>query len=248
MRKHFWVDIPDGHRLGFSHEESGAFRAHIFDNENKLVGHANLFEVPEEAPAGQGLPKSDTDFYETRKQREYSEEEIAEMIQGLVFLSMIAIAAVEKISIELPRIQAWWKARILPSVKTILDTPRRITQRRQRQLAASEKPNLRRIFENYRNAPDDSATRDAFVNTIMSKEVLESATASARTGRSNPVIKNRQEIGSSSINHKSVSEQMSWLLRNNPDLVSDESIAMIRGLCSGMGLGSAPIRLEIDKP
>lgn len=243
MRKRFDVDIPDGHRLGFSHDEAGAFRAHIFDSESRLVGHANLFEVHEEDSDYYAKP----DSYETRGQREYSDEEIAELIEGLVFLGVLAIAAVERVAVEMPRIRLWWKTRVLPAVFTMLETPRRIANRQQNRIAASASMNVRLAFEKYRSAREDPAARNEFVNAILSKIPANGFGKSMDDNKLNSILNQKpQGIGSPNFNRKSIGEHLSWLLEENPDIISDESIRTLREISSGMRLGRAPIRLEIE--
>lgn len=247
MRKRFDVEIPDGHRLGFSRDEAGAYRAHIFDGENKLVGHANLFEVHEEEANHHTKPEDESDSYETRDKREYSDEEIEEFIHALVILSVLAVAAVERVAVELPRIRVWWKTRIFPAVTKMLDTPRRIVNRRQRQIVDSDSLNVNFAFEKYKNAREDSGARNEFVNAILSKIPASGFGERVDENKLSMLEQRPQGIGSPHFNRKSIGEQLSWLLEKNPAIISDESIRTLREISSGMRLDAAPIRLEIEK-
>ena len=99
--------IPEGQRLGNSHDHDGAVTGHLFDQDNKLQGHAawKLIDEPEDeySPSHNDGPT---------RELTPEEQELIEQITVLV-LTLLVLG----IQTAAPRVRKWWSNTALPTVK-----------------------------------------------------------------------------------------------------------------------------------
>ncbi|MCE0510390.1 hypothetical protein LVJ59_15175 [Microbacterium sp. KKR3/1] len=100
--------IPEGQRLGTSHEHDGAVTGHLFDEANKLQGHASWRRVDDDEA------DSYSTSYENSSTRPLTpeEEELIEQITVLV-LTVIVVG----VQVAAPHVQRWWNKIALPAVR-----------------------------------------------------------------------------------------------------------------------------------
>jgi hypothetical protein len=125
--------IPEGQRLGTSHEHDGAVTGHLFDEDNKLQGHAAWRRVDDDQS------DSYSTSYEGSSTRPLTpeEEELIEQITVLV-LTLIVIG----VQAAAPHIQRWWNGIALPAMREAWG---RVT--RWKPLAAAETVELLGVVE-----------------------------------------------------------------------------------------------------
>lgn len=109
-KKRFDVEVPDGQHLGISRDTNGAYRAHLFDDEtNDLVGHAELFEPPEDDSSSPDIEYVYVSSLGAADEppHQLSAEELAEFV-NLVMTAAVAAA---------PHIRRWWTDTVVPTFK-----------------------------------------------------------------------------------------------------------------------------------
>lgn len=111
--------IPEGQRLGTSHEHDGAVTGHLFDEENKLRGHAAWKLVDDEPD---DLHSSRCEASSTR-QLTPEEEELIEQITALV-LTLIVVG----VQAASPVVKRWWTETALPAMRKAWS---RVTRRKE---------------------------------------------------------------------------------------------------------------------
>lgn len=101
--------IPEGQRLGTSHEHDGAVTGHLFDEDNKLQGHAAWRQIDDDE-----LDESYSSSYEGSSTRHLTpeEEELIEQITVLV-LTLILVG----VQAAAPHVQRWWSETALPAMR-----------------------------------------------------------------------------------------------------------------------------------
>lgn len=248
-RKRFDVEIPDGLRLGFSHGVGGAFKAHLFDRDNKLVGHANLFE-PEDEYVMYSNPIDSDDGRgrnDRQSQSELSDEDLEQLVTALIGLSLFALAAAQRISIELPKLRSWWQLRARPVVKALIGKRPRINFTRRRVLENDQVNDLRDAFEDYRAKTDDIASRQKFVDLVLSRLPQDSIHAeSLENNYHRDAVKLPKGRALARMDRNSIGEQLTGILKRNPQILQDQSLKILQEVFVSQALGSAPVRMEID--
>ncbi|MDF2507557.1 MAG: hypothetical protein K0Q52_1416 [Microbacterium sp.] len=111
--------IPEGQRLGNSHDHHGAVTGHLFDEDNKLQGHAAWRLVDDE------LDDSYSSSNESSSTRPLTpeEEELIEQITVLV-LTLIVVG----VQAAAPHVQRWWIETALPAMREAWS---RVTRRKE---------------------------------------------------------------------------------------------------------------------
>lgn len=193
------VEIPDGQRLGLSRDTDGAYRAHLFDETNNLVGHAELFEPDEDAtdsPYIQYVYVSDST---DTKSGDLTDEELEEMLKALVGLAMIVATLAAAAA---PHVKSWWHDVAVPLMKSASESARLAaksardnakltvksalntftgTWMRERGAAESETPDVSEpviagssievavAFEGYRARMGSAEARERFIGALLAR-------------------------------------------------------------------------------
>lgn len=197
--KKFDVEVPDGQHLGLSRDTEGAYRAHLFDERNNLVGHAELFETGEDttdSPYIQYVYVSDST---DTKSGELTDEELEEMLKALVGLAMIVATLAAAAA---PHVKSWWHDVAVPvmnsasesarlAAKSARDNAKRTvksalntftgTMRRARGAAESETRHVTLpaiagssievadAFEGYRSRLGSAKARERFIGALLAR-------------------------------------------------------------------------------
>lgn len=254
MRKRFDVEIPDGLRLGISTDDNGAFRAHLFDEDNKLVSHANLYEVEQEDSyptlGSRRDGAADEGAFNTQSRAELSEEDLEIIAAVIVGLGVLAVAAAQRVAVELPKMQAWWKRSAIPTFRRIFDKRPRISLTRSHAVDSTvsieKNASLREVMAACRNDMGDAVARrrlvDMLVSRLPDKGISVSKRREARGGA-------RPDVGSQpspTFDKMLVGTKLMYMLENNPSILEDESVEALIRLFAGPALAGQPMRLEID--
>lgn len=110
--------IPEGQRLGTSHGHDGAVTGHLFDEDNKLRGHAAWKQIDDDE-----LDESYSSSYGSpTRQLTPEEEELIEQITVLV-LTLIVVG----VQAAAPHVQRWWREAAIPTMRKAWN---RVTRRR----------------------------------------------------------------------------------------------------------------------
>lgn len=172
-KKRFDVEIPDGQHLGFSRDTDGAYRAHLFDDEtNGLVGHAELFEVQEDAtesPYVQHVYVSDSTGTKTS---ELTDEELEELLRGLVSLAIIVATFAAAAA---PQVKNWWHGVALPAMKSGSETARVAIKSAGEKTVMTAKSALNKLTETLRHgggaSSEPARESEAVIENSSSNEV-----------------------------------------------------------------------------
>lgn len=119
----FDVDVPDGHRLGYSRDTDGARRALIFRNDtNELAGHAELFEVEHEWSLA--TPNRSDDRFNSAARGAEPNPELVACVEASFdaffrWLTPYAEAAAARAG---DRLRNWWLDTALPACKSTAQT------------------------------------------------------------------------------------------------------------------------------
>jgi len=109
--------IPEGQHLGASHEHDDAVTGHLFDEDNKLQGHAAWRLIDDEPDESYSAPYGGSSSRPLTRE----EEELIEQITALV-LTLIVVGARR----AAPHVQRWWMETALPTIRQVWN---RVTRR-----------------------------------------------------------------------------------------------------------------------
>ena len=109
MSEQFEVNVPDGQHLAVARDANGAMRGLLFDDKtNRLVGHADLYPVGDNASRAAGR----VDPAPARQLSPAERELLNQLIELGVYLTSEGVKWVA------PRIKTWFVGTVLPAMKT----------------------------------------------------------------------------------------------------------------------------------
>jgi len=217
VKKRFDVEVPDGQHLGFSRDNDGARRAHLFDNEtNHLVGHAELFDPDEEADEEADL------------------EALAGALGAMVALAVIVAAA--------PHIKGWWNDKAVPAITSTRNRIRYAWNGITRPREADDEVIAAELVTVSDPSPDDSSNevdtalerlrarmssaeaRQRFVAALMAKTFFEEQMSTLRNARIED-DEDPMELKSAmkALTPQQVGNTINLMLEKDPSLLSREN-------------------------
>lgn len=222
--------IPEGQRLGTSHEHDGAVTGHLFDEDNKLQGHA-AWKLVDDEPAD-----SYSASYEASSTRPLTpeEEELIEQITVLV-LTLIVVG----VQAAAPHVQRWWIETALPAMREAWS---RVTRRKEP--AAVERVEAVELLEvveaqiTNEPQPGNSLALADPVFTMSSAEWAERYRAMLAAGRFRDeqadilrratIVDEAALTVEADLTPRQFAANVRQMLTSNPKLLTDETAAELR--------------------
>lgn len=232
-RERFDVEVPEGTHLGVSRDTDGAYRAHLFDDTNGLVGHAELFAPAEDdaEPPTEPSPVfvyiDDGPDYEAEA-REPSEVE--KLLGSLLLLGVLV--AVDKAK---PHVQEWWTEKARPAMRSKWNDlaesrSRRASRRTTSAEAATTTPpaptestqEVLAALDAYKASMSSEEARARFVAAVTARLVSEEQLAILRNAR---IEGDDGPLELDTLTAQQISEAMTAMLEANPALLDAETAA-----------------------
>jgi hypothetical protein len=265
-RQRFDVEVPDGQHLGISRDTLGAYRAHLFDDENNdLVGHAELFEPHENKSSSPNIEYVYVSGFGAAEEAPYqlSEEdmELAEELVNLVILGIITTAMAAA-----PHVKKWWTDKVVPTFRAARDgvkstfrgAPHRRKYHRPSSTAvvasvvdpASVQSSsvLAVAFQDYRTRMSSVEARDRFVAALVARafsdaqmNILQNAQIEDKEG---PV---ELEGAIRALTPEDVAETLKEILDRNPSLLDRVTPTELGSILGGGRADGEYVPLKIDR-
>ncbi|HUN03698.1 MAG TPA: hypothetical protein PLS00_12640, partial [Niabella sp.] len=259
------VKHKKGTHLGSSQDTPGAFRGTLFDNENKLVGHAELEKV-DESEYGY-----DYSYDDPRNQQEVElSPEMQKIAQamGELFAAATMYVFTEYVA---PPVKHWWQNEAVPTIKkkwqTLTDkTKDKLSPKGKKKsklhtneiVIASEtfqgmfSHELKEAYEKYMNdMTSEEAQRellDIFIlSTLLIKKIRKLSNAR--------IIKNKGALGEylegqkilESLTTPEYIGSINQILENNPQLMGEKTVYLSELLGRNLVLNGQYVPIEIGK-
>lgn len=252
----FDVEIPDGHYLGLSQENDGAFSALLFaDDEKGILGHAALYpHLDDDDDRGddgpQPSPAAATPDSGGEPDQQLSAQHLAALIGALVALATLVVVVRPVVT---PHVNGWWNGKVLPAfhsarrraARAVRSVAARIQWPRRIPATESEGPieyrgsvsdaRLETVLQDFRTEPTNQKVRKKAVEAIIGRaftgERME-ALQSLEMEKYGDFLAASAPRGL--LTPEKVGVTLDQLLAKNPSLVDAEPLAQIGQMLGGV--------------
>jgi hypothetical protein len=241
--KFFKVDVPDGQHLGRVKGSDDDYRGLLFDDDNNLVGHAELNEVDGRNGYAEVDP-ADQPWESSGRDDEIDIEKIAEGLVALVELAMLLAAAAETAA---PHVKRWWNEHGRPTLRSAQNKARAALGKLARQSKKSSddmshvlvtvvdhplpdgSTELIDSYQDLRLTMSSAEAQQRFVAALLAQEFADAQIRLLRGARIEDPEDGSIELESAvrSLTPGQVSEVVQELLVRNPTLIESEKLAEI---------------------
>jgi hypothetical protein len=248
-RENFDVEVPEGTHLAFSRDTDGAYRAHLFDESNRLVGHAELFEPHGDGcEADPGYPYVNVD----RAASQDDESDLAEVLAALLVLGVVVAA--QKAA---PHLRKWWNDTALPFLKDKRSklphssAPKSKATTPGSAVVVAPAPvvsdDLFTALDEYRARISSAEARERFVAALAARAFSERQFRLLRNARiedANGFLE--LESAMDALTPEQLEDGIRAMLEANPSWPDHETVAELGKLLQGIREGRKALPLQID--
>lgn len=238
--KIFKVEVPDGQHLGRAKGSDGEYRGLLFDDDNNLVGHAELSEVD-------GDDTSSSDDYPFEPSDSDGELDVDAIIKGLETLVDLAVILAAVAEAAAPHVKRWWNERGRRSLHSgrqkVVSSWNKLARRSKKEAAgtgdgvvtevdavpASVSAELVDSYQDLRVTMSSTEARQRFVAALLAQEFADAQMRMLRSARIEDPQDRPLEFESAvqSLTPGQVSDVIEQLLARNPQLIEQETLAAL---------------------